>query len=196
MVTNMSAAVLCILSAVQMVLGEAPYPGASPDLISNQVAPGGSAPYPGAPPVAPAPQPAYTKWEQDNDNTISLQSGYEGYLIPAEPSLSFTDILRTAGLITVAPPLGKLGLKFALKFGVWFAGLAALFLLGSLVTSTVCTLTPICTISFLGLGPFSKETVRSYISDDRLNSATNFVFEAINKYKSLNRKSDDSKSQK
>lgn len=110
---------------------------------------------------------------------------------PAEPSLSFGDILRTAGLVAVAPPLGKIGLKFALKFGVWFLGFAALFLIGSFVTTTVCTLTPLCTISFLGLGPFSKQTVRTFVSEDRLNHATQFVYDAIKKYRNLNKKSDE-----
>ncbi|KAF6207294.1 hypothetical protein GE061_018535, partial [Apolygus lucorum] len=174
---------------VGAALSDAPFP--TGDVVANTVA-GGSAPYPSAPVLPPqAAPPSYTKWEHDNDQTISLQSGYEGYLVPAEPSLSLGDILRTAGLITLAPPFAKIGIKFALKFGVWFLGFAALFLLGSLVTSTVCTLTPLCTISFIGLGPFAKETVRSYISEDRLNSATQFVMEAVRKYKALNKKTTD-----
>lgn len=58
-------------------------------------------------------------------------------------------------------------------------------LLGGATTTAVCAFTPLCTISFLGLGAFSKEQTRAFITQDRLDQATQFVHEAIDKFSKI-----------
>lgn len=74
---------------------------------------------------------------------------------------------------------------FPPKIGFWLLGLALLLLLGGATTTAVCALTPICTISFLGLGAFSKEQTRALITQDRLDQATQFVHDAIDKFSKI-----------
>jgi hypothetical protein len=59
-----------------------------------------------------------------------------------------------------------LPLKLFTKLGVWLFPPLALVLLGGALTVAVCVFTPVCTLSFLGLG-FTKESVRSFINQDR-----------------------------
>ncbi|XP_014245640.1 uncharacterized protein LOC106664451 [Cimex lectularius] len=178
-----------LLGLIALCIGDASY---SQEVTGNSLGSSYSAPYPVATQVAHAPaghgfnNPSYTKWEHEGD-AFSVQSGFEGYLVPSEPPFSFSDFLKTAGVLSILPPLSKLGLKLGWKLGLWTLGFLSLFLVGSLVTTAVCAFTPICTISFLGHG-FSRESVRSFITEDRLNTATKFVFDAINKYREMNKK--------
>lgn len=131
----------------------------------------------------------YTKWNAEpptDSQTFTVQSGYEGYLVPSEPPFTISDIFKTAGLISLLPSLSKIGIKLAFKFGIWALGFLGLFLIGSLFTSAICAFTPICTISFLGFRGFNSESVRSLINQDSLNSAAQFVADAVRKYKKLN----------
>lgn len=148
------------------------------------------------PPVYGAPPPVYGL--PPTDSGFTVQTGYEGYLVPTGPShhhaLAFAAsplaALGAAGakagfLTKLLPfPFNLIGLKFGAKLGLFLLSLLFLLLIGGALTTAVCAFTPICTISFLGFG-FSRETMRSYLTPDRLTSITAFVHDAIDKYKSL-----------
>lgn len=149
------------------------------------------------PPVAgPAPGDTYNPYPSP-DSGFGLQAGYEGYLVPVENSLpSIPWPFLPPPLLSVLP---KVGLKLAGRIGTWLLGFAFVVLVGGGFTVAVCTFTPICTLTFLGFG-FGRDSVRdsmrSYLTPDRLSAATAFVMDAIEKYskmqvkegKSLNKK--------
>jgi hypothetical protein len=129
-------------------------------------------------------QPPPSGWHDSDSNALSVQTGYEGYLVPSEEpeTHSLLSNLGTIGILSaLLPPLGKVAFKLGFV-AIHFIGL---FLIGSLLTAGVCTFTPLCTISFLGLGGFSKESVRSFLTQDRLNQLSQFVMDAVEKYKNL-----------
>nr|CAD7424805.1 unnamed protein product [Timema monikensis] len=152
----------------------------------------------GAPPVSPQ-YPTYAYAEPG----YNVQSGYEGYLVPVAhaanaalgafdeggsfgPFDGFTDLLHF---------IPGVGLKLLSKVGVWLLGFVFMVLVGGAFTVAVCTFTPICTLTFLGFG-VTRETVRSYITPDRLSRATTFVMEAIEKYRNLQKHQFDEKKNK
>lgn len=79
-------------------------------------------------------------------------------------------------------PLNKLVLALFSKIGVWFGGIFLLMLLGGAATTAVCAFTPLCSIKFFG---FPKEGVRSLLTQDRIDSITNFVYKAMDKYEKM-----------
>ncbi|XP_069704018.1 uncharacterized protein [Periplaneta americana] len=86
-------------------------------------------------------------------------------------------------LLRLLPKL-LLALKLLLKVGIWLFAPLSLLLLGGALTASVCVFTPLCTLSFLGFG-FSRENVRNLISQDRLTAISNFVSDAIQKYRKM-----------
>lgn len=134
----------------------------------------------------------YLQQYSQGPEAFNIQSGFEGYLVPSAlgahsliPLKESLDALGSgAGLLKVLKPLTKLSLKIIPKIGAVLLGVIVLFLLGGLFTTGVCSLTPICTITFLGWG-FSRESMRSYLTQDKLSSTAGFVLDAIKKYKEL-----------
>lgn len=110
-----------------------------------------------------------------------------------EPHSAHSALLPLGGLALGASllkhllpfPLNTLAFFFSTKIGLWVAGLAILTLLGGAATTAICAFTPICTISFLGLGKIKRESTRALLSQEHLNSLTSFVHDAIDTYKKL-----------
>ncbi|KAL1132407.1 hypothetical protein AAG570_010362 [Ranatra chinensis] len=101
---------------------------------------------------------------------------------PAQKSPQYYPLI--SGVLTaLLPPLGKIGLKL----GFLALNFLGLLLVGSVFTTAVCTFTPLCTISFLGLG-FNRESVRSIVTQDNLLQASRFVTDAIEKFKAMQKK--------
>ena len=125
-----------------------------------------------------------------SDPAFSVQTGYEGYLVPVEqeghPGHPDPAALAGLGLLSKLIPFPKLGLKLFPKLGVFFLGFLFLLLIGGALTTAVCALTPFCTLSFLGLA--TRNSMRSYLTPDRLTQTTAFVLDAIDKYKDFSKK--------
>ena len=130
-----------------------------------------------------------------NPGGFSIQSGYEGFLVPAihhpptPPYGVFMDILRAI------IPYPRNIISLIMRSGSYLLGTVGVVLFGGAVTTAVCTLTPLCTISFaalplLGLRdtPIAKtinETLSKEITSDRVKRAAEFVWTALRKYQQL-----------
>ncbi|KDR23539.1 hypothetical protein L798_14275 [Zootermopsis nevadensis] len=153
--------------------------------------------------------------------SYGVQTGYEGYLIPA-PLADTTGSEEEGGFLNFLTDLGEqigelggqggsgghephsvfpyrqflllpllhkliLPLKLLAKLGLWLFAPLSLVLLGGALTVGVCVFTPVCTLSFLGFG-FTRDTVRTFINEDRLASISTFVTSAINKFQLMQKK--------
>ncbi|XP_026462453.1 uncharacterized protein LOC113364185 [Ctenocephalides felis] len=119
------------------------------------------------------------------DQGYAVQTGIEGFLVPASytppPTTTSSYPLR---LFSSFPRVLADAIS---RVGVYLLGGAGFLLLGGAFAALVCTFTPFCTISFLGLG-LAKESVRSFMTPDKLTAATIFLKEAIDKYQSLQKR--------
>ncbi|KAG8291528.1 hypothetical protein J6590_058297 [Homalodisca vitripennis] len=169
---------------------QGPYPPASPHY-SSSAASASAASY------QPVAESSYT-WtapeHQDLDNGFKVQSGYQSFIIPTgpapeEPLFPLHKLGGAALGASILPhllpfPFNKIAIFLGTKIGLWLLGFVLLLLVGGAATTAVCAFTPLCTISFLGLG-FNKEATRSLLTQDHLNTATQFVYNAIDKYRRL-----------
>lgn len=73
------------------------------------------------------------------------------------------------------------------KMGLFLMGGVALLVVGGIFTTAVCSLTPLCTINFHGLGSLDKDSMRSLMTPDRISAAAALVQDAIGKYNRLQR---------
>ncbi|XP_026292719.2 uncharacterized protein LOC113217094 [Frankliniella occidentalis] len=146
-----------------------------------------SAPAPAGPEVSALTQDdaAYVPYAYSySEPGFSVQTGYEGYLVPYQGhSVAAPGPLGLLGALA----LPKIGIKLFPKVGLFLLGFLFLLLIGGAFTTAVCAFTPFCTISFLGLG-LTRNTMRSYLTPDRLTQTTAFVLDAIDKYKDFSKK--------
>ncbi|XP_030751968.1 uncharacterized protein LOC115879335 isoform X1 [Sitophilus oryzae] len=104
--------------------------------------------------------------------------------------LELRDVLitdETSVLLTKAAL--QAGLKLFAKVGLFAIAGAALLVIGGIFTTIVCSLTPICTITFNGYDfkALNKDTVRSLMTPEKIASAAALVQDAIGKYQRLQR---------
>ncbi|KAI4460137.1 glutathione s transferase d10 isoform a-related [Holotrichia oblita] len=118
--------------------------------------------------------------------TYPNPTGYENYLIPVGPQYPDLKDEETSVLPTT-PTILQIALKMFAKVGLFLLGGVALLFVGGVFTTAVCSLTPICTITFAGFQNVNKETMRSYVTPDSISAATSFVQDAIGKYQRLQR---------
>ncbi|KYB24770.1 hypothetical protein TcasGA2_TC031895 [Tribolium castaneum] len=109
-------------------------------------------------------------------------SPYEGYLYPSAdyPLSSSTFNSMTQGAF-------QLLLKFFSKISLFLLGGMVLLLVGGLFTTAVCSFTPLCNITFNGFSNIDKETVRAFMTPEKLSTAAALVQDAIGKYQRLQR---------
>lgn len=101
--------------------------------------------------VVPAPFYYPTYPEYNKEAGYSVQTGYEGYLVPAATSAPQSSGW-TSGLWSMMYPMSRVALRYGARAGVYFLNLLLLLFLGGIFTTSVCTFTPLCTITLLGLG--------------------------------------------
>lgn len=126
---------------------------------------------------------------------FAVQTGYEGYLIPAPPKTSF---LGKHGLMSYLPSFLTM-YKYAGKFGGLISNIIWHFFIGSAVTLGVCTLTPFCTLTFLGFGLRKnkvREQLRTFVTPTMIDEVSRFVRLAIEKYEELQQTSDKEEEEK
>lgn len=73
------------------------------------------------------------------------------------------------------------------KIGMVILGGVALVLVGGLITTGVCAYTPLCTLQYNGWG-INRETMRSLMTPDNLNTASAFVQDALEKYQKMQKR--------
>ncbi|XP_057328836.1 uncharacterized protein LOC130669786 [Microplitis mediator] len=127
--------------------------------------------------------PTYPEYkpEVQPDNTQLIPS------LPPRQSSSWTSTIATSLI-----PIGSFALSVGARaFGHVFQFIALLFVGLTLVTS-LCTFTPLCTLTFSGLNLNKREVkqqvselARAFMTPDNLDAATIFVHRAIQKYYQL-----------
>lgn len=128
---------------------------------------------------------------------LAFQSGYEGFLMPHIPQIppppppgpGLMDIFRSS------LPYSRTVTSMLMRSGTYLMNSIFVVLFGGAVTTAICTLTPLCTITFAAL-PFLglresltsktiKESIASEITSDRVRRAAEFVRTALEKYNQI-----------
>ncbi|KAG5868605.1 hypothetical protein JTB14_037007 [Gonioctena quinquepunctata] len=147
---------------------------------------------------SPKPQPIYTVPEQSPISYIPPSTfsffdgygGYEGYYGQA-PAKQPVYQEQPAGYLSSLIPATQNAIRFSLralaKFGMFLIGGAALLLVGGIFTTALCSITPICIITFPGFSGLDKESMRSLMTPDKISAAAAMVQDAIGKYQRLQR---------
>ncbi|XP_046424255.1 uncharacterized protein LOC124181593 [Neodiprion fabricii] len=144
--------------------------------------------------VAITPQNSYSPYfptyPEYNDQRYSVQTGYEGYVVSPEVAVEEPQATGYSGLWSVMSPISRFALTYGARAGGYFLNLLLLLLLGGIFTTSVCTFTPLCTITLLGLGKAQvreqvSELARTYMTPERISAATGLVKTAIDKYAAM-----------
>lgn len=80
-----------------------------------------------------------------------------------------------------------MALKVLAKIGLFLTSGLALLIIGGILTTAFCSLTPICTVTFNGFNGINKDAMRSYMTPDRIAATAAFVQDAVGKYERLTR---------
>lgn len=80
-----------------------------------------------------------------------------------------------------------MGLRAFAKVGLFIIAGASLLVVGGIFTAAVCSLTPICTLTFNGFGGINREAVESMMTPDGIQAAASLVQDAIGKYERMQR---------
>ncbi|KAK5650013.1 hypothetical protein RI129_001042 [Pyrocoelia pectoralis] len=114
-------------------------------------------------------------------------AAYEGYLMPnlvqypqyADENKSYVASSARSSLAVM--------LKILAKVGLFLLGGVALLFVGGAFTTAVCSLTPICTITFNGFKGINNDKMRALVTPEHVASAAAFVENAVDKYQRLQR---------
>lgn len=125
-----------------------------------------------------------------NPAGFAIQSGYEGFLVPSIPPPPppgpgflefFAQILPFPRTIT----------SLFMRSGSYILSALAAVLMGGAVTTAVCTMTPLCSITFAALPLIglrgTVEKVGAELTTDRVKRAAEFVKNALEKYQKMQR---------
>lgn len=124
---------------------------------------------------------------------FTVQTGYEGFLVPAEPpaqsSSLFPALIRSL-------PLPKSIATLIMKVGAFLISSVGVVVAGGFLTTLLCTFTPVCKIALLapifGIAKNNQvaetiaETVAENVTAERVKRAAEFVRNALEKYAQLN----------
>lgn len=181
----------CICQAIDTAVYDpnTAYAYASPDAIQQYVS-AGLIPYNGGIPVYP------------NPGAYAVQSGYEGYLVPSYPAPIGPPPVPAPFLVPGPGPFDFLRDAMPSSrtvFGIigrlsrWLMGGLGAVLAGGALTTSICTFTPLCSITFalpfLALRDTAKKlsTAIEINGDtvDRVRRAADFVQVALEKYNKM-----------
>ncbi|XP_055679566.1 uncharacterized protein LOC129787801 [Lutzomyia longipalpis] len=135
----------------------------------------------------------------DKSGGFTVQTGYEGYLVPAIPQKqqpSSMDYLRT-----LMPSFPVTFLAIARRVIYMLFQTLGYILAGGSITAAVCAVTPFCRLTFLGL-PFLRmkesaktitDTIANEITEERVKRAAELVKIALEKYQDMQLESEDDK---
>lgn len=135
----------------------------------------------------------------DNVKSIHIQNGYSGVLYPkktldtAETYLE--DIGVDKGILEYVKALIPKTLKALLKFVVKAGAVAVTAVLIILITSSIatafCAYSDLCSLKFPGLewrNEALEESMRSFLTPEKMSFLGSFIHNAISKYDNLNKK--------
>ncbi|XP_049820966.1 uncharacterized protein LOC109598620 [Aethina tumida] len=117
--------------------------------------------------------------------TYPYADTYGGYLYPVAYQPQNDGYMNA--LVPAAQGALQVALRVFAKVGLFLMGGLTLLVIGGLFTTAVCSLTPLCTISFMGLGGLDKDSMRSFMTPDRISAAAALIQDAIGKYQRLQR---------
>lgn len=81
----------------------------------------------------------------------------------------------------------KYALKILAKVGLFVTSGLVLLIIGGILTTAFCSITPFCTVTFNGFNAINRETMRTYMSPERIAATAAFVQDAVGKYERLQR---------
>ncbi|XP_063903613.1 uncharacterized protein LOC135123048 isoform X1 [Zophobas morio] len=139
------------------------------------------------------PHPVYKP--QDASNAYVPHMTYQDVGLQNDPYPSYPsyeDYTSYPPVSTVAAiqllfqrPLGAI-LTFLSKVGFFLIGGVALFVVGGIFVTAICSLTSLCTISFAPFASMDKDTMmRAFMTPEKLATAAAIVQDAIGKYQRL-----------
>lgn len=129
-------------------------------------------------------------------NGIQIQNGYNGLLVPE----GYADYLEGLGLKPtevfsflhpLIPQTASAIIKFVVKAGAIALAAVAVIVISSIVAAGFCSFSNLCNVNFTGLGWQNEnieESVRAYMTPEKLSSLSEFVHKAIAKYKTFKKK--------
>lgn len=156
----------------------------APDAVQQYVA-GGIIPY----------QAGYPNYP--NHGGFSVQTGYEGYLVPSFPPAAIAPPPQLVGgpidFVRDFLPYPRTVFSAITRTSSWLIGAIGAILFGGAITTGICTFTPLCSISFalpfIGLRETAKKLSDVIDIDadtaDRVRRAADFVQAALEKYNKL-----------
>lgn len=123
-----------------------------------------------------------------NPAGFAIQTGYEGFLVPSIPPPPppgpgffefFAQIL----------PFPRTMSSMFMKSGSYLLSALVTLLMGGLATTAICTMTPLCSITFAALPLIglrgTVEKVGAELTTDRVKRAAEFVKTALEKYQKM-----------
>lgn len=135
-----------------------------------------------------------------NNGGFSVQSGYEGYLVPSYPVATPRPVATNPGTFSaiqkMLPHRQTVYSGMTKTVGMLIQSLGVVFF-GGAITTAICTFTPLCTISFalpflplLALRTTAKKIVENLDpkTSERVRRAADFVQTAIEKYNEMQSK--------
>lgn len=111
----------------------------------------------------------YPTYSEYGNSGYAVKPAYESYLVPAVPSPQ-RDSDWATDVATSLLPFSSEILVYGMRAGAYLLHFVIAILLGGAFTTMICTFTPLCTISFLGVG-FNKEQVRLFVHPIRITKS-------------------------
>ncbi|XP_065206228.1 uncharacterized protein LOC135835745 [Planococcus citri] len=136
----------------------------------------------------------------ENLKSIRYENGYSGVLIPERTIDKAEAYLENIGvdkgileyIKTLIPKTAKALFKFILKAGAVAVTAVLVLLITSSIATAFCSYSELCSISYFNSLGWQKrgleESVRAFITPEKMSYLGSFVHNAISKYENLNRK--------
>nr|XP_034173051.1 uncharacterized protein LOC117600996 [Osmia lignaria] len=146
----------------------------------------------------------YPTYPEYGNNGYAIQTGYEGYLVPAVVPQQNTDSAWITEIGTSLLPFSDEILLYGIRAGAYLLHFLFAIILGGAFTTVVCTFTPICTISFIGFGFTNNHQVKEQVAelsqgllnDEVVNVATILISRALDNYAAMQRERQENRKEK
>lgn len=114
--------------------------------------------------------PEYTNngYGAANNKGYAIQSGYEGYLMPTMLSEQKNTQWSAGNVAFSLLPLSSRLILYGARAGSFLLHFTLLMLMGGVFTTLICTFTPICDITFPGLGINKTQASQNIFATVRL----------------------------
>lgn len=145
----------------------------------------------------------YPSYPEYGNNGYAIQTGYEGYLVPAVLPQQNTDSWIDEIGTSLFPSSEEI-LLYGIRAGIYLLHFLFAIILGGAFTTMICTFTPVCTIDFIGFGLVNNhqvkkqitDTSRSFLTEEAVNVATILITKALDNYATMQRERSESPKRK